>query len=127
MCGPSLPQILHILLTILTIAWPVTATSTASSLSYEDREVGPDPTTPSEGPPESNTAGADSEDFIWHQPVTVQLGVGFMVGCFLGAILYGVTRITMMLIRRPAVRTGERTTTAREREEEMEEAVLVDV
>lgn len=57
--------------------------------------------------------------------MTVQLGAGFVVGCVIGVIIYGATRVGLRLMQgRVTPRTERRT---RRRGREMGEAVLLEV
>lgn len=123
MSGAPLLAALQLLLAILTIVQSVGATSDDSSPFYDDHgglTNGHEPI--NDGSPGGSSQGGDSVEVIGSQPATVQLGAGFIVGCILGVILYGTTRIGLRLVRRRGSRTRER-----ERNEGMTEAVLVDV
>lgn len=78
-----------------------------------------------EGTLGSTGATADSGDVLASQPVTIQLGAGFIVGCVVGVILYGMMKVGSRLLER-RIMPRERSR-VRERGREMEEAVSVEV
>lgn len=124
MSGPVLLNRL-LLLTILAILQPVAATTSSSdpSLSYDGHGPLSDITPGNDSGTGTSSSGKSSVDVIGSQPMTVQLGAGFIVGCVFGVIVYGTTRIGL----RVAQRRERRTRDSVEGEREREEAVLVDV
>lgn len=125
---PHNPNLL--LLVSFLIVQSVTASSSASN-HLEQRQgtlPGSLPTTidGNTGGTISSTGGtSDSGDVLASQPVTVQLGAGFIVGCVAGVILYGMIKVGSRIVERRMVPRGESRT--RDRGREMEEAVLVEV
>lgn len=126
MCGLSpLLHVLHLLLINLVILPLKVAASRASNLSNRDDRTLADPQPTNGGNAGGNAQSTDSDDIIGSQPVTAQLGAGFIVGCVVGIMLYGVTRISLKLWQGTVV--PRRVRRARRRETERQEAVIVDV
>lgn len=103
-----------------------TSLSPSSSDSiYTDQEQGSLPVSLPATVGSTGGGSAASGDVIAAQPVTVQLGAGFIVGCVVGVILYGMMKVGSRLVERRMVPRGAGR--IRERGREMEVAVLVEV
>lgn len=126
---PFLHYFSLLLLAILLLFQSLSASSSDSS-HLEQRQgtlPGALPSTigSTEGTLGSTGGTADSGDVLASQPVTIQLGAGFIVGCVVGVMLYGMMKVGSRLVERRLMPRGS--SRVRERGREMEEAVLVEV
>lgn len=63
-------------------------------------------------------SGSGSMSTLSTEPVTVQLGAGFIIGCVLGVVGYAIVKLTMKTVRGGLSMTAERRGRWRGREEE---------